>query len=118
MAAHALLTAAGEVSFGFRLEATAAHALLDVREGRAVSACAPLWPGALVRLYPELGALTELARLLDREVDVIAWRAPRAADFPWLPPRAATRFAARYGAALSALAAQHGWPEWAGEDTA
>lgn len=117
-AAHALLTAAGEVSFGFRLEATAAHALLDVREGRAVSACAPLWPGALVRLYPELGALTELARLLDREVDVIAWRAPRAADFPWLPPRAATRFAALYGAALSALAAQHGWPEWAGEDTA
>ncbi len=102
---------AGAVSLDFVLEGLAARVLLDLRETRPARASAPLWPGVLHRLFPDLSALAELDRLLSAEATIVGWRPPTAADFAFAPsPAGAARLTAAYGAALADLAAEQGWP--------
>ena len=102
---------AGPVSADFVLEGLAARVLLDVRETRPARACAPIWPAALAAIFPDQTALDELDRLLDREVDVVGWHRPQAADFARLgTPAGVSRLVITYGQALERLAAERGWP--------
>lgn len=94
----------------FWLEAWATQVLLDLRCSRFEAACAPLWPAAAARAWPDLVALGEVVHLLEREAEVIGWSLDGGEFWARVAgPVAGRRLSARYHRSVESLAAASGW---------